>query len=221
MKALLRAGQDIFGHAFTTENVDFAGRIDPLILHDLITTNGGTPDAATVSRLRSGYATHITTALAERTATSQPPAMHPGVAELLDRLVQNHPEFGRAVLTGNYEVTGMAKLLACGVPTQHFEFFVWGDESPSTPPTRNDLPRVAMQRYAAKLGRTISAQRTVIIGDTPHDVHCAHACGCRVLAVATGGSTAEQLTHAGANAVLSDLSDTTRTIAILRQLAFD
>ena len=221
MQALQLAGRDMFGHAFSIATVDFAGRIDPLILQDLIVANGGAPSPAAIDELRAGYARHITTTLAELATTTEPPSMHVGVPELLSRLMTNHPEFGRAVLTGNYEITGMAKLRACGVPVQHFELFVWGDESLSTPPTRNDLPRVAMQRYESSRGRAISPRHTIVIGDTPHDVTCAHACGCRCLAVATGGSTVAQLKLAGANAVLTDLSDTNGTIAILRQLAFD
>lgn len=221
MHALHLAGRDIFGDSFSTESVAFAGRIDPLILRDLVLANGGSPSPEAINELRHGYSRHLTLTLAASATNAQPPSMHAGVPELLARLVASHPEFGRAVLTGNYESTGMAKLRACGVPIQHFEFFVWGDESPSTPPTRNDLPRVAMQRYESGRGRAIAPRHTVIIGDTPHDVACAHACNCRCLAVATGSSTIAQLEHAGADAVLADLSDTTGTIATLRQLVFD
>jgi phosphoglycolate phosphatase-like HAD superfamily hydrolase len=32
-----------------------------------------------------------------------------------------------------------------------------------------------------------------VIGDTPHDIHCANAIGARTIAVATGGYTVEEL----------------------------
>jgi phosphoglycolate phosphatase-like HAD superfamily hydrolase len=35
-----------------------------------------------------------------------------------------------------------------------------------------------------------------VVGDTPHDIHCANAIGARTVAVATGGYTLEELeTH--------------------------
>jgi phosphoglycolate phosphatase-like HAD superfamily hydrolase len=47
----------------------------------------------------------------------------------------------------------------------------------------------------------------VVIGDTPHDIDCAHAHGCRALAVATGGSSADELRSHHADLVVDDLSD--------------
>jgi phosphoglycolate phosphatase len=32
-----------------------------------------------------------------------------------------------------------------------------------------------------------------VIGDTPHDIHCANAIGARTIAVTTGGYTADEL----------------------------
>jgi phosphoglycolate phosphatase len=32
-----------------------------------------------------------------------------------------------------------------------------------------------------------------VVGDTPHDIDCAHALGAKVLAVATGGSASQEL----------------------------
>ena len=48
----------------------------------------------------------------------------------------------------------------------------------------------------------------LIIGDTPHDVDCAAANGCRSLGVATGWFTVDDLESAGADRVVDDLSDT-------------
>jgi phosphoglycolate phosphatase-like HAD superfamily hydrolase len=38
-----------------------------------------------------------------------------------------------------------------------------------------------------------SPERVYVIGDTPHDVACGKAIGARVVAVATGGYSLEQL----------------------------
>jgi phosphoglycolate phosphatase len=47
-----------------------------------------------------------------------------------------------------------------------------------------------------------------VIGDTPHDVQCALAHGCRCLGVATGRSSVRELLAAGASRAVEDLSDT-------------
>ncbi len=64
-----------------------------------------------------------------------------------------------------------------------------------------------------------AAAHAVVIGDTPHDVRCAAAHGARSLAVMTGGCSAEALLAAGADAVVPDLSDTARVVAIIDELS--
>ena len=51
-------------------------------------------------------------------------------------------------------------------------------------------------------------ERVVIIGDTPHDVDCALATGCRVLGVATGEFPRDTLAEHGAHMALNALDDT-------------
>jgi phosphoglycolate phosphatase-like HAD superfamily hydrolase len=48
----------------------------------------------------------------------------------------------------------------------------------------------------------------VLIGDTPNDVAAARESGARVIAVATGRSSTEELAAAGADVVLEDLTQT-------------
>ena len=45
-KAMVDAGSDLFGPGFTAEGIEFSGRLDPLILGDLLRANGlpSTPD---------------------------------------------------------------------------------------------------------------------------------------------------------------------------------
>jgi phosphoglycolate phosphatase-like HAD superfamily hydrolase len=65
-----------------------------------------------------------------------------------------------------------------------------------------------MRRFAERTGGPIAGERVVIIGDTPHDVDCAHHSGARCLAVATGHFTEDQLREAGADLVVPTLADT-------------
>ena len=85
---------------------------------------------------------------------------------------------------------------------------MWGDDSPHTPPAREHLPPVGIDRHAALTGARLRAEEVVVIGDTIHDVSCALAHGCRALAVATGHHSADQLAAAGAHRVVQDLTHT-------------
>lgn len=55
----------------------------------------------------------------------------------------------------------------------------------------------------------------VIIGDTPHDIACARATGARIVAVATGHYSVDDLRVERPDAVLEDLSDTATVLALV------
>ena len=72
---------------------------------------------------------------------------------------------------------------------------------------RNDLPPLALDVAARVLGAPVSAADTIIIGDTPHDIACARACGARTIAVATGRYSVDQLRANDPDLLLPDLTD--------------
>ncbi len=113
-------------------------------------------------------------------------------------------ELTLGVLTGNYPETGRLKLEAAGLDTAWFPVAAWGSDAAS----RRDLPPLAMRRHETLTGRRLEPGHVVVIGDTPHDVDCARASGCRSLAVATGPYRADDLVASGADLVVEDLSGT-------------
>ncbi len=60
---------------------------------------------------------------------------------------------------------------------------------------RAALPAIARRR-AGKNGTPYPRDRTLVIGDTPRDIACAHADDVRCIAVATGPFSVEELTDA-------------------------
>ncbi len=214
LKAMLDAGRELYGPAFTLDGIEFAGRLDPLIFSDAF-RNHGIPDSEAVQRqFREVYARHLFRRLQEPNVGRA----LPGVLPLLDAL-RGRNGLTLGVLTGNFEETGSAKLRACGIDPDRFTVRVWGDDSPHNPPRRDHLPPVAFERYRRFAGAHPDPSRTVIIGDTPHDVACAKAHGCKCLGVGTGLHRAEQLLDAGADFALPDLSDTDRCLAWLLDAA--
>jgi phosphoglycolate phosphatase len=107
-----------------------------------------------------------------------------------------------ALLTGNLERGARIKLAAAGL-WHHFQFGVWGDEGSR----RVDLGPLALERARHVTGLTFSPSETVVVGDSLHDVECGLALGARVVAVATGKTSAEELANAGADRVFKDFSD--------------
>ncbi|MBX3317129.1 MAG: haloacid dehalogenase-like hydrolase [Phycisphaeraceae bacterium] len=210
MLAMLDAGRELYGEGFTTDGVEYAGRLDPLIVNDLLSAAGVGASPFSIADFRAVYFAKLRLRL-EVPGTAQ---MLPGVGGLLARLT-DEPGVRLGLLTGNYEESGVMKLRACGIDPALFEVRVWGDESPLWPPCRDHLPPVGIRRFAERAGRSVDPATVTIIGDTPHDVRCGLSNGCHVLAVATGRYSAEALRDAGAELVMDDLSNTERVAEFL------
>lgn len=113
----------------------------------------------------------------------------PGVAELLAEL-SDRSDVRLALLTGNFEPIARLKLRRAGNLGRWFPSgqgaFGSDDED------RLVLPEIARRR-AGSVGLPHPREQTVIIGDTPRDIACAHADGLRCVAVATGPHPAADL----------------------------
>lgn len=198
--ALQDAGKELFG-SFGIDGVEFAGRLDPLIIVDLLRVNGRAAGPAEVRAMRQAYARHLGARLAVPGVARALPGVHGVVGRL-----RGVPAVTLGLLTGNFEDTGCLKLRASGIDPGVFAVRVWGDDSPHDPPERHHLGAVGLERYCAMGGRRLEPGRITIIGDTPHDVACAKRNSARCLAVATGSYSMAQLEEAGADRVVPDLS---------------
>jgi phosphoglycolate phosphatase-like HAD superfamily hydrolase len=197
--AMLDAMHEIMpGRTFSFEGIPLAGRLDVLIWRDLLARHGLKHDDALHGRFRERYGHHLQRRLG---VTHTARALN-GVTGLIGALV-HEPNVTLGILTGNYELTGRLKVERAGIPTVQFTANAWADDGDS----RRALTPVAMRRCAERRGHEIAPHDVVVIGDTPHDIDCAHAHGCRALAVATGGSSADELRAHSADLVVDDLSD--------------
>src|SRR5262245_32108522 len=202
IRAMMAAGRDLFGTAFTADGIPFAGRLDPVIMEEMLARNGVEVLPANLGAFRAGYRRRLEDHLVPGIGRALP-----GVLSLLDEL-EARDGVCLGVLTGNFADTGSMKLRACGIEPDRFAIQVWGDDSPHRPPRRDHLPGVGLDRYEQRHGRRIEPRLVTIIGDTPDDIACARAHGCRALAVATGQFSVAQLTAAGADRVVANLADT-------------
>ena len=208
LHAMSQAVAEVCGAEPDVSDVSFAGRLDPLILAEIITSAGVEVTSTAMEAARARYRE----CLAERMAEPGIGRVLPGVDALVARLSQIE-DCAMGLVTGNFEETGRLKLEACGFDTSSMLFNGFGNECPEAPPHRRQLPRVAMERHTRHRGEALPAERVVVIGDTPADVDCAHHNGCRALAVATGMHDVGTLEETGAELTVPDLSDTEAILA--------
>jgi phosphoglycolate phosphatase len=121
-----------------------------------------------------------------------------GVVELLDQLIDDGIMLG--LTTGNVEEAAHIKLARAHL-NRYFSFGGYGSDSSD----RTELTKKALERGDLVSGRTLERDRCFSCGDTPRDVEAGHGAGIRVVGVATGEYTAEQLVEAGADAVVHSL----------------
>lgn len=135
----------------------------------------------------------------------------PGAKETL-ALLAAEPSVHQSVLTGNVRALAQIKLETFGLDCfLDLDSGAFGDESCN----RADLVRLAQQRANARTGHKFADTATVLIGDSPNDIRAGREAGVRVIAVATGASTAEQLSAAGGDPVIFDLTDQFRTKSLI------
>lgn len=213
---LVTAGRHVFANpTFHDRGVAYAGRLDSLIIADMLHANHIEPTQANIRLLGDAYVAAMEAKLQTHDARRKCRVL-PGVHTLLAALAQEQwPTLG--LLTGNYERSGRAKLLACGLDADAFAVRVWAGCAPRQPARREDLPEVGLARASLLLGRTITGRESVIIGDTVHDVRAARAHDCWCLGVLTGSATGPELLEAGADGVVANLADTQRVMKTLTQ----
>ncbi|MBI2160175.1 MAG: HAD hydrolase-like protein [Candidatus Rokubacteria bacterium] len=80
---------------------------------------------------------------------------------------------------------------------------------------RRRLPLIARAWARELVGHDFSFDRGTIIGDTPHDVDCARACGAAAVAVATGQYAMKALAACAPDLLFGDFSDVDRALVAL------
>lgn len=203
MNAAMRA---VFGVEGAFDGFDFAGRTDPWAVSTICARHGLAPADGQVAHFYDVYVEHLRRELHNPHARTCA-----GVRELLAHFAAQPAAFTQALLTGNVAASSRVKLDHFGL-WHHFAFGAFADDSGD----RNQLGPVALRRAREHLRRdALSAHDLVIIGDTPHDIACARACGARCVAVATGRFSRDELAAHSPDLALTDLGDPAPLLAFL------
>jgi len=185
-----------------------SGRTEPVIFREVLARHGIEDTAELFSRFADeqarGYAEHADELRHRGRAL-------PGAARALAMLA-SHDDVVQSVLTGNTRPSAQIKLSTFGLDTHlDLDAGAYGTDSDA----RADLVPIARQRAAQRTGIPFGPDTTVLIGDTPSDIEAARDGGARIIAVATGSFSTDDLAAAGASTVLPDLTDASALIAAL------
>lgn len=193
--AMLTAVQEAFGVGPAPIEVPFSGRTDRAIMRDLLHAHQLPFVPENFHRLVEAYLQLLPDCL-QRMAGR----VLPGVLDLLASL-QRRENVAVGLLTGNLRRGAQVKLGHFGL-AELFPFGGFGDDHLD----RNAVARdaiLAAQRYLDGQG---SFEHIWVVGDTPLDIQCARYIGGKVLAVATGTHSLEELQGYQPDLALRDLS---------------
>lgn len=210
-EAMRRALADVVGESVDLTGIPLAGMLDRQIARHVLLRQGFTEEDIN-ALLPLVMARMVTYYRREVQPGHRRSWVLPGVRALLPYLWQQRHLPG--VLTGNASGVARTKLAAAELD-RWLPFGAYGDQADERSTLVEHAWRAVRERYALK----IAPNRTVLIGDTPHDVAAALTSGARVLAVATGRFGAEELYAAGAHCVLPNLGDTNQVMLCLERLA--
>jgi len=210
--------ESVFGKAGRLAEMTVSGMTDMQIVAEALQHEGVTPQhiRERINEFRTRFMTEMERVTAAAATAGGEPFFYslPGAREILD-VVDSHPRYLSALLTGNLEPAALLKLRLVGL-SHYFQLpGAFGDDSHD----RRDLPALAAERVNRHLNLNLQPLQFIVIGDTPNDISCAQHFGARAVAVATGrGYTVNDLLPHNPDVILPDLTDTVMVMRALDEL---
>lgn len=206
-RSMDRAFDEVFGVPEAFAEVSMAGRTDRWLVETALERHGVTATPERLDAFRARYLALLDAAIGEPGSGRR--GVMPGVSEALTAL-RARAEAHLTLLTGNYAAGARIKLEHFGL-WAHFAWGAFGDDHAD----RNVLARAAVAAAASR-GITLSdPAHAIVIGDTPFDIACARAADARVVAVATGHHSLDELRAHGPDLALDDLRDLDTLLAFI------
>ena len=212
--AMRRTFQQLYGIEDGFRGVEFSGRTDWAILQDAMQRHGLLDADARSGPAESALPQEIVR-FQETYHRLLEPTLYdvkggralPGVPRLLAALSARE-DVRLGLATGNFREATFIKLRHFGLDGYLSEGG-FGDDAED----RGEMVGIAIKRVAG--GAPVDRKSVWVIGDTLLDIEAARANGARVLAVATGPCSLEELRTAGADLALEELSGNEAVLAAL------
>jgi phosphoglycolate phosphatase-like HAD superfamily hydrolase len=200
------AGVKAFAKVFETEfkavdgfeRLKFAGRTDQGLVREFFGYHNIPLSPANARRFFERYVFWLDHILRESEGE-----ICPGVVDFIRQARALNPAPRIGLLTGNIRLGAEIKL-------RHFhlwDFFETGAFADDHE-ERDQIAAIARQRGDQLLGRTLADHEILVIGDTHLDIRCARAIRARVLAVATGNFSVEELRAHSPDWAVRNLTET-------------
>jgi phosphoglycolate phosphatase len=198
------AGVKAFAKVFATEfnavdgfeRLKFAGRTDISLVREFFNHHQIAATPENFTRFFERYVfwlDHILAHCESRTCH--------GVSEFIGELraLPRPPALG--LLTGNIRLGAEIKLRHFNL-WDVFETGAFADDHEE----RDHIAAIAHLRGSRSLKGNLPGEQVLVVGDTPLDIRCARAIGAKVLAVATGSHSLEELKQHGPDWAVADLT---------------
>ena len=199
----IKAFARVFAHEFNAhdgiERMKFAGRTDISLVREFFGLHNIPATPENFERFFELYVHQL-----EHTLIDSRKDECPGIRQLVNglRALPEPPMIG--LLTGNIQLGAEIKLRRFGL-WEEFEMGGFADDHEE----RDQIAHAARRRASRLLRRELHGDEIVVIGDTPLDIRCGRAIGAKVLAVATGGATFEELKKHTPDWAVNDLTEIT------------
>ncbi|MGD1088696.1 MAG: HAD hydrolase-like protein [Verrucomicrobiota bacterium] len=185
------AGTSAFSKTFSTEfklhhgteKMKFAGRTDVNLVREFFGLHKITATPENFRRFFERYVFWLDHIVAQSNGDACK-----GVRKFIhDLLALPQPPL-LGLLTGNIRLGAEIKLRRFDLWDQ-FETGAFADDHEE----RDNIAIVALERGSRVLGKKLRGEEILVIGDTPFDIRCGKFIGAKVLAVASGGATLNEL----------------------------
>jgi phosphoglycolate phosphatase-like HAD superfamily hydrolase len=206
-RALARALEATYGTRGSLDQYDTRGKTDRRIVVDALRADG-VSDAVIEAKLE-GCLTVYVRELGALIGAGDCVQTMPGMVDVVLAL-SARSDAVVGLLTGNVAAGAELKLRPTGL-WPYFRVGAFGSDDVD----RRRLPAVAQARVRTMLGHVMPFERFTIIGDTPHDVDCARACGAVAVAVATGQYPRHELALHGPDLLFDDFGAVDEVVAAL------
>ncbi len=183
VKAFAKVFETEFGATDHFERLKFAGRTDLSIVREFFTLHRIPSTTENFGRFFDRYVFWLDNILRDSRAE-----VCPGVREFIGQLksLSQPPLLG--LLTGNIRLGAEIKLRRLNL-WHEYQTGGFADDHED----RNQIAAIARERGSRILRQDLAADQVLVIGDTPLDIRCGRSIGAKVLAVATGGASLEEL----------------------------
>jgi phosphoglycolate phosphatase len=204
IKAFAKVFQTEFNAHDGFEKLKFAGRTDVSLVREFFKYHNVAETLKNFDRFFERYVFWLDYILAHSHTEACP-----GVWEFIGALkkLPNSPLIG--LLTGNIRLGAEIKLRHFDL-WKEFEIGGFADDNED----RDLIAAAARDRGRRILGKNLRDDEILVIGDTPFDIRCGRAINAKVLAVATGGATLEELKRYQPDWAVEDLTKISAEIAV-------